>query len=131
DGSDWSVLPDWEARKGIVNDIMTVMSAEVPNELQERFADDTWFKEVIEHLAGSDKDKDPRIRRRAKHRAANFMIDEGKLWLIKLKGTDRVTRVECIPTREGFQTALKTHEDNGHFGWEHTKLKLNERFFWP
>ena len=26
---------------------------------------------------------------------------------------------------------MKTHEENGHFGWDHTRLKLQDKWFWP
>src|SRR5215472_9317747 len=47
------------------------------------------------------------------------------------KGGNRNTKAECIPSADGFETALKVHEQNGHFGLDHTKLKLRDRYFWP
>ena len=58
------------------------------------------------------------------------MIDEGKLRHIRTKGRDRATKVECIPKTEGIQIVAKTHKNNGHFRWDHTRLKLHDEWFW-
>ena len=47
------------------------------------------------------------------------------------KATDRATRVECVPKTKRVELAAKTHEENGHFGWDHTRLKLWDKWFWP
>src|SRR6266481_1518051 len=72
-----------------------------------------------------------RTRHRAQHRAMNFIIDEGKLWRIRTKAKERVAKVKCVPRKEGAKLAAKTHVDNGHFGWDHTRLKLHDKWFWP
>jgi len=86
--------------------------------------------EVIEALTNQDM---PNIctRRRVRHREMNFMIEDSKLWHVQMKATDRVTKVECAPTTERARLAAETHEGNRHFGWDHTSLKLHEKWFWP
>ena len=43
----------------------------------------------------------------------------------------RTLRVECIPSREGFDTVLKVHMDIGHWSVDHVKLYIRDKFFWP
>src|SRR6266481_1308022 len=54
DGADWTVRPDWEAHKGIVNNIMHIGEAEVHAEIQEHFKDDPWLSEVVEVLTDGE-----------------------------------------------------------------------------
>ena len=59
DGADWSVRPDWEAEKGIVNDIMHVEEGmdrdmEIHAAMRERFKDDQWLREVVEALTDGE-----------------------------------------------------------------------------
>ncbi|KAF8508660.1 hypothetical protein JB92DRAFT_2624298, partial [Gautieria morchelliformis] len=131
DSSAWSILPDWEARKGVTNDIMTVSTSEGDSTLMRTFADDPWFLEVIEHLSGRPAGDTVRARRKAKHRAQGFMIQDDTLWRISNKPNDRVVRMKCIPRAAGYAQAKKTHEEGGHFAWDHTKLALRDSFFWP
>src|SRR6266481_1777346 len=79
DGADWMVQPDWEAHKGIVNNIMHIGEAEAHAEIWECFKDDPWLSEVVEALTDSELG-DICSRRRARHRALNFAIEDGKLW---------------------------------------------------
>ncbi|KAJ7502176.1 hypothetical protein B0H11DRAFT_1649345, partial [Mycena galericulata] len=133
DGSDWSVLPDWEATKGIVRDVLTVSDApnELRNPLQTQFADDIFFAPIVEHLLGHTAGTTIPDRKRAAHRSAGFMIEDGKLWRVADSAARRVARTECIPAAQGFAKALETHANNGHFSVESTKLKLSDRYFWP
>ena len=39
--------------------------------------------------------------------------------------------MECIPKTKRVELAVKTHEENGHFRWDHTRLKLRDKWFWP
>ena len=43
----------------------------------------------------------------------------------------RTSRVECIPSREGFDTVLKVHMDIRHWSVNHVKLHIRDKFFWP
>ena len=43
----------------------------------------------------------------------------------------RTLRVECIPSRKGFDTTLKVHMDIGHWSVNHVKLHICNKFFWP
>jgi transposase InsO family protein len=132
DGSNWSVLPNWEATKGIMNDILSI--SYVPpllHPLETEFAGDIFFEPIVRHLLGHDAGSTHSERRKASHRAAGFTIIDDKLWKISSKASDRVAKTECIPTTQGFNRALETHMANGCFGPEHVQLHLRDRYFWP
>ncbi|KAF8056988.1 hypothetical protein FPV67DRAFT_1431038, partial [Lyophyllum atratum] len=132
DGSSWSVLPDWEASKGIVNDILSVMEAPTSkHHLETRFEEDLFFRPIVRHLLGLTQDDSPSDQRKFAHRAMDFMIVDDKLWKVSTKATDRVNRVECIPSAEGFERALEAHLANGCFGPDHVQLHLRDKYFWP
>src|SRR6266481_5883135 len=133
DGADWSVRPDWEASSSISNNIMQVTTAGHADEsasLHEQFADDPWLSDVVNALTNRDM-PDIRTCHRARHRALNFAIENGKLWCIRMKAKDWVASVECVSQMKGFNLAMKMHEENGHFGWDHMQLKLHNKWFWP
>ena len=50
--------------------------------LLEQFTDEPIFKGVIEVIHGIRSDLGLREHKRAQHRAANYMIEDGKLWYI-------------------------------------------------
>ena len=111
DGSDWSVLPNWEATKGIVNDILSV-SYVPPNihPLESRFASDLFFEPIVKHLLGHDAGSTPAARRKAMHQASSFTILDNTLWKISSKSSDRVAKTECIPAALGFAQALEAQQ---------------------
>ncbi|KZP20049.1 hypothetical protein FIBSPDRAFT_710346, partial [Athelia psychrophila] len=139
DGSTWSVLADWEAIKGIRNNILSVSPAqEEPTQptanvqLEERFRGDVFFEPMVRHLLGSNTGSTVSERRCAMHRAQGFIVDQGKLWKVASRPTERVSRRECIPRAEGFQFALDTHRQIGHFrSVDSLKLHIHETTFWP
>jgi hypothetical protein len=73
DGSDWSVLPNWEATKGIVNDVQGI-SYVPPNihPLEIQFTGDIFFEPIVKHLLGHNAGSTPSERRKATHRATGF-----------------------------------------------------------
>src|SRR6266481_3131314 len=101
DGADWTVWPDWEASKGIVNNIMLIgdrmdREVEVHTGMHECFKEDPWLSEVVEALTDGNLG-DIHTRCRAKHHALNFMIEDSKLWHVWTKGKDWMAWVECVP----------------------------------
>ena len=104
--------------------------AEIHAAMREQFKDDPWLREVVEALTDG-KLGDLRSRRRARHHALNFTIEDDKLWQIWTKTKDQTAQVECIPRAEGRQLAAQTHVENGHFRWDQTKLRLHDKWFWP
>ena len=84
DGSKWTVSEDWETSRGLTHDIFHMESASTPEmaELRERFKNEPIFAEVIDALLELDQGKSLRLRKRARHRALEYAIIEGKLWKI-------------------------------------------------
>jgi len=80
DRSEWMVSEDWEARLGLTNDIMHIAPANGPvNTFSTRFANEPIFKEVIEAIYNLDQDKDIWQKHRARHRAEQYIVKNGKL----------------------------------------------------
>ena len=77
---------DWEASTGLTHDIFLTTDQTLPeaSHLRERFWNKPIFLEVVEALFELDQGKDVKLRKRAQHRASEYLIDEGKLW--KLAG---------------------------------------------
>ena len=134
DGHEWSVSEDWEARTGLTNDIFvldTTQTEAAYSELRTRFADENVFLEVIDSMLELDQGKSLRVRKRAKHKAKGYLIDEGKLWRIG-DGSDRArARLECITKEETVKLAWEEHRKNGHFHRDNVKARLVDKFTSP
>ena len=128
-----SVLPDWEASRGIQNDVMAILDSLNPTEhpLLTTFKGDIFFTPILNHLLGKSTGNLIVEQRKAMHRAEGFMLEGKKLWCVSSKARDCIPRTECIPTVSGFQLALDTHTANGHFSVDILKLHLHDRYFWP
>ncbi|KAH7919480.1 hypothetical protein BV22DRAFT_991223, partial [Leucogyrophana mollusca] len=134
DGSEWTVSEDWEARTGLVNDILLVtpINKREQSELRERFMEEPLFLEVIDALMQIDKAASVKDRKRARHRASQYMIDDGKLW--RLKGGTAIrarSRVECVTQTEARQWAARQHAEGGHWGRDAIKIALMDRIYSP
>ena len=57
DGSTWLVCEDWEASRGIVNDLFGIYTDKVVSSLCERFADEPMFLEVVQAITNCDSHK--------------------------------------------------------------------------
>ncbi|QRW03526.1 Retrovirus-related Pol polyprotein from transposon [Ceratobasidium sp. AG-Ba] len=137
-GAGKTVEPGWEAAKGIINDVAHLVNDSETAQLLHRFAHDPFFADILLHLvfdmAEDNKTQSPdeeRARRRRAHRAAEYMIEDGKLWLVRGKGVKDGDKVECIPASEAKELALAVHSAGGHFGRDMTILSLQLRYFWP
>ncbi|KIK33110.1 hypothetical protein CY34DRAFT_32252, partial [Suillus luteus UH-Slu-Lm8-n1] len=90
DGAEWTVNEDWEAARGIVQDLFEVSSSpsrtNVPNvrftELCTRFQYEPLFLEIVDTLCDLDSDQPVNVKRHARHRAQQFFIEDDKLWKI-------------------------------------------------
>jgi transposase InsO family protein len=101
-------------------------------ELCNRFKEEPLFLEIIEALFSLDSDKPERERRRAKHRALGYIVEDGRLWRIADgKSTRARARVECVTKKEAMVLAKEAHENNGHWGRDLTKLQLMDRIASP
>jgi len=133
DGSAWTVSEDWESAHGLINDLfLTEMSDPAIEDMRTRFQHEPLFLEVVEALLDLDSGKPERDRRRARHRALGYIIEEGHLWCIADgKSTRARARVECISQEEAVEMARDSHAKNGHWGRDLTKLQLMDRIFSP
>ena len=127
DGHEWTVSEDWEARTRLANNILIIHTTQPKltyDALQTRFADEKVFLEVIDSILELDHGSSLRVRKRAKHKAKGYMIQDGKLWKIG-DGSERAkARLECVTKEETVQLAWEEHRNNGHFHRDHIKTKL-------
>ena len=82
DKSQWTVAEYWEATTGLVHDVFFTTCTTTPEaiQLRECFKDEPIFLEVVEALLELDQGKDVKLWRRARHRASEYLIEEGRLW---------------------------------------------------
>lgn len=59
------------------------------------------------------------------------MVEDGKIWRISQRATERVPRTECVPATASFEIAMEFHQKHGHFGHKLGKLWLQDTYFWP
>ncbi|KAG2748526.1 hypothetical protein P692DRAFT_201659651, partial [Suillus brevipes Sb2] len=142
DGGTWTVSEDWEATRGIVQDLLAVNvstteqnvltdSTEITNLLQ-RFNNEPFFVDIIQALVDLDQDKPIRDKRRARHRANNFFLAEGKLWRVANSSANRAhSRLECVTREEARDIAYQEHMENGHWGRNLVKLRLMDKILCP
>lgn len=100
--------------------------------LRERFKDEPVFKEVIEAIFDMDQGAELRDKRRARHRASQYAIEEGKLWRIRGGTATRArARVECVTKAEALELAIQAHTEGGHWGRDAIKIALLDRICSP
>ena len=134
DGSQWTMSEDWEATTGLTHDIFLTTDGTLPevSQLRERFQNEPIFLEVVEAILELDQGKDIKLRKRARHRASEYLIDGGKLWKLAGGHHNRArTKVECINREEAIALAEKEHEDKGHWGRDAIKKSLMDRIWSP
>ncbi|KIK78583.1 hypothetical protein PAXRUDRAFT_82648, partial [Paxillus rubicundulus Ve08.2h10] len=131
DGSKWSVNEDWEASKGITNNLFNT-AVDLPlSKLHAHFTDEPLL-EIIEALHNLDSDKPDRIQRCARHRALNYLVEDGRLFRITDGQSVRAhAHVECISQKEAIELAKDEHSNNGHWGQDLVKIKLMDCIWSP
>jgi hypothetical protein len=132
DGSEWSVSPDVHKTARLVNDIFQLEISDQQTALRNRFQNEPVFTQVIDALLELDQGIRIRERMRARHRALNYAIIEGKLWFIG-GGTGARARpkCECVTKAEAVELARQEHAANGHFHWDSIKMRLLDRIHSP
>ena len=118
DGSEWTVSEDWEGTTGLTHNIFHTMDActLAMTMLCERFKDEPIFAEVTDAILELDQGNSLKRRKRARHRASEYMIAEEKLWRVAGRHQARARpRVECITREEATQLAKYEHAKNGHW----------------
>ncbi|KZP06515.1 hypothetical protein FIBSPDRAFT_764317 [Athelia psychrophila] len=136
DGHKVSVNPDWEARTGLVHDMFAVLAVsdldKTSAQLRGRFANEPMFLQVIDAIWNLDYAKTVREKRRARHRALGYMIDEGKLWRLGDGKTTRVRpRLKCVSQAEAIVLAREEHATKGHWRRDLIKNQLVDRICSP
>jgi hypothetical protein len=100
------------------------ISSEAAN-LKEQFADELLFLEVIGALLELDQGTKLQDRKCARHRASQYVIEEGQLWHVG--GSTRITArtwQECVTRKEAVDLARQEHEGGGHWHQDSIKLAL-------
>ncbi|KDR76764.1 hypothetical protein GALMADRAFT_50451, partial [Galerina marginata CBS 339.88] len=137
DGHEWTVSEDWEVRVGLAHDVFGVSEVEegavrAGMALRERFAEERMFVEVIDALLERDHGKGLREKRRARHRAKGYLIEDGRLWKLgDGKSIQARPRVECVTRAEARELAWDVHRDGGHFHRDNIKAVLLDRICSP
>ncbi|TEB28851.1 hypothetical protein FA13DRAFT_1632806, partial [Coprinellus micaceus] len=132
DGSEWTVPEDWEAVTGLAYDMWRIELVSEVGELLARFEGEPMFVEVIRALTELDVGESEKERKKARHRAEGYMIDDGKLWRIgggkKARGR---SRVECVTREEAVKLAEVEHKRGGHWGRDAVKIALMDKVWVP
>jgi hypothetical protein len=132
DGSSWDVDSDWESGAGLVFSINCVTISTATQSLRDRFATTPLFRDVVDALEDIQSGLGLRERKRARHRAARYMIDEGKLWFVGGGTRTRaVARRECVTKEEAAELARREHEKGGHFHRDLIKIALLDKIHTP
>jgi hypothetical protein len=86
------------------------------------------FWDVVDALEGIQSGIGLRERKRARHHAAQYMIENWKLWFVS-RGTHTwaVTRQECVTKEEATLLARVKHKKSGHFHHDLIKIVLLNR----
>ncbi|KIY51387.1 hypothetical protein FISHEDRAFT_29286, partial [Fistulina hepatica ATCC 64428] len=142
DGSNESTPPDWFSTSGLAWDIYSLSTSGMEftpiadestfNALETRFTNVPVFLDIIRALRSIETEKDDRSMRRARHRAQEYMIDEGKLWHIGGWRTRRAKpRVECLTPTEMRQVVDREHLRVGHLRHAQIKTEVMEHYKCP
>ncbi|QRV78980.1 Retrovirus-related Pol polyprotein from transposon opus [Ceratobasidium sp. AG-Ba] len=133
-----TVDPGWESANGIINDVSHLVKDQGTAQLLRRFANDPFFADILLHLVFDLAEDSTALtadeiqaRKKRAHRAEEYLIEDGKLWLVRGRGMKGDSKVECIPASEAKALALAVHSAGGHFGRDMTILTLQLRYFWP
>jgi len=111
DGSEWTIMPDWEETTGLVHDLYHVAESLDLTVLQERFKGELLFLDIIDAIIGlSSNNMTVREKKRAQHRKTQYMLDEGKLWFVGGgSGMRARARRECVSKAEAVELAQLEH----------------------
>ena len=134
DGHEWTVSEDWEARTGLTNDLFIIQTSQLESTyaaLRARFAEEKVFIEVVDSLLELDHGSSLKVRKRAKHKAKGYMIEEGRLWRIGDGSVRARPRLECVTQEETVALAWEEHRNNGHFHRDNIKANLLNRITSP
>ena len=130
DGHTWTVSEDWHTNSGLTQDLFGVTPVPEHEALRTRFKNEPMFASILDALLELDHGNSTRDKKRARHRAQDFMIAEGKLWRVADGRTSRArARLECVTQPEMVDLAKKEHESGGHFKRDMVKLELMDKYY--
>jgi hypothetical protein len=102
---------------GLAYDIWTIQLDSEQTALQERFANEPIFLDVIDAMHNIDHGKHVWDKQRARHCILGYQIENGHLYRIgDGKSTHAKPRLECVTQEEAVELARIEHEKGGHFG---------------
>ncbi|EJD36547.1 hypothetical protein AURDEDRAFT_44126, partial [Auricularia subglabra TFB-10046 SS5] len=132
DGGGENVAADWEEKATLPDIFGFAVEGGDGAQLRARFADDPYFRDITEWLTALQVDPALSARQalRARMRARDFAVKDGKLWRIGGKHAHRAPKVECVPAAEGRRLAAECHAA-GHWGRDVCEESLRARYFWP
>ena len=84
---------------------------------------------ILEALSELEHGNDAHEKRKAKHKARDYMIQDGKLWQIgdgKLAGAH--SKRECVTKVEMVELVKELHKKGGHFHHDNVKLALMDAY---
>lgn len=132
DGSEWTVAAGSETQQGLAYDVLSLVSDTDKESLLKRFAAEPLFRQVLEALFEIEGTSTLRERQRAKHRAKEYFVADGKLWRIgggtPIRG---VSKRECVTRSEARELARVEHEEGGHWHRDAIKLALMDKIHSP
>ena len=89
DGHNWTVGEDWYTNTGLSHNVYQIATTAEHERLRTRFAAEPLFTSILDALLELDHGKSPRDRRKAQHRAQDYMIEGEKLWRVADGRTSR------------------------------------------
>ena len=132
DGSTWTVSLDWEGSEGLVLGVHQVSVSKETEDLITRFTNEPMFRTVVEALELINGEASVREKKRARHQASEYMIEEGKLWHVGGGTKARAkARRECVTQEEATELAKKEHEQGGHWHRDGIKIALSDKIHSP
>ncbi|KAG2100645.1 uncharacterized protein F5147DRAFT_555356, partial [Suillus discolor] len=94
--------------------------------LQHKFAKEPLFLDVVEALYDLDSSKSVKTKRRARHHAKQYFIENDKLWRVA-----NDSKLECVTQEEAVELARAEHANRGHWGRDLVKLQLMDHIYSP
>lgn len=122
-GAEWTVNEDWEAMRGIIQDLFEATSSQIPTssnnsqlaDLRSRFQREPLFLEIVDTLNDLDSEKPVNVKNRTWRHAQQFFIEDGKLWKVPNDSSTRVySKLECISQDEVIELTHTEHTEHGH-----------------
>ena len=93
------------------------------------FGNELMFLWILEALSELEHGNDAHEKRKAKHRARDYMNQDGKLWQI---GDGKLVRAhtkgKCITKVEMVELVKELHKKRGHFHYDNMKLALMDAY---